>query len=350
MTSVDHLDTFSILKAASSNAFVHLDKSTLLAMYDRLVKIDRNFKRIGPKISKENIREEWAHILKEASFVAGHPFFCQEKSVDPLNLILKRYRAKDIYHRITVSNLDEIKNKFKKVAHDSDLHISPAANEKVDEIDEGTDCNSENSDPETPVGSSKKIGPGRNSLGLGFEHCLDAASDSTSKTKSFFDDLKRESKQRMDEQLNQLKKSTNQKIDDQLDFLTTKFCAQLDIIEKDVAVLDTRVTKIEKATLNTTEKLESHSEKLTEIDAQIKRFNTILNVQENINNDEFHDIINSPGEYRARYFNSLAKEMAPSLSTVAATEPAPIENNFDIQSFEHQANMARRKFYNAIHH
>lgn len=132
-----------------------------------------------------------------------------------------------MYHKITVSNLDEIASKFQKSNKNRDVLVSqPAAGERLDEIDEGTDCASDNS-MDTETGSPTKSGLGENNMGLGFEGQLDAALSSTSKTKSFFDDLKKESNKRIDEQLNQLKNRTNAKIDEQIDYLATKFCTQL---------------------------------------------------------------------------------------------------------------------------
>lgn len=78
----------------------------------------------------------------------------------------------------------------------------------------------------------------------------------------------------------------------------------------------------------------------------------ILNIQENLDDDEFFEVLNSPGEYRARYFEALQKEMSYPAPTAAigATTDTRVVDNFDIQSFENQAEMARRRFYNAIHH
>lgn len=237
-------------------------------MYEALTRTDRNFKRIGPKITKENVRSEWAHIFNDGKLEESHSFFHQEKSVDPLNLILKKYRTKQIYQKITISDLEEIQNKFKKKAEStskSATQTPPEASELEEEVDEGTDCNSETSGA-TPTGSPSKTGLGEARLDLGFGSELDAALSSSSKTKSFFEELKRESNAKLTEQLSRLTKRTNKKIDDQLDFLSNKFCTQLEIIEKDVAELDSQVQKNKKANQQMSEKVEAQENRIDELD------------------------------------------------------------------------------------
>lgn len=267
-----YLDKFSILKAAAAHDFTHLDKSALYMIFDQLCKIDRDFKRIGPsaKITKENIREEWKLIFEAESLGPAHPYFKnKDKKLDPETLILKKYRSKDIYHKLVVNNLSDVTNKFRKNTHPA--APTPTSRGEPEE-DEGTELDEEESKTPEYVSPCKSAKKGQESTSFPRRNSVDEASITRVDAKNFFRDLKID---------------TNRKIEEQIDQLADKFCQQLEILEKDVAQNVAKCKKLQSATDQNKAKIDHHDTQLKEMSEKVQMFSAILNIQENTEGDKF---------------------------------------------------------------
>lgn len=317
-------DTFSILQAAHEFEFVHLDKNILIMMFDQLCKFDRNFKKVGPnsKINKDNIRNEWVSIFDNQKLEPTHVYFKQERSVDPENLIIKKYRSKEIYHRITVDNLNDITDRFKKISKPSE------AEPKEVSSDEGTDLGEQYTPTASPRPRNTEKGLLSTQAGTG------EAPVAKVDMKTFFRELKRD---------------TNLKIDEQMDHLTEKFCRQLEILEEDVSEINNKCKKVQAVADKNSLKIENHEQKLEELTKKMEQMTAILNIKEDTGEDEFFDALHKPGEYRDRYFSRLVKDGTIYMPEVPrqAEQPRSV-SDLDILAYEQQAEMAKKQFWNSM--